>query len=76
MRKTLEQEVHKYFVQLNKAEQKAVIQLLRTFLKNRQQKPERCTIEQYNRELEEAEKRIAAGDFITHEQLTREMKKW
>ncbi|RPD41923.1 hypothetical protein [Chitinophaga barathri] len=76
MGKALEQEMYTYFVQLNEAEKKSVVQMLKTFLKSRKQQPEVYTIEQYNKELEEAEKRIEAGDFITQEDLEKEMEKW
>lgn len=33
-------------------------------------------IEQYNRDIDEAVARYEAGDFITHEQLKKEMEKW
>jgi hypothetical protein len=76
MGKALEQEMYSYFTQLNEAEKKSFIQILKTFLKNRKEKPERITIEQYNKELDEAQKRIASGNFVTHEHLKKEMKKW
>jgi hypothetical protein len=34
------------------------------------------TLEEYNRELEEADKRIEAGYFTTQEDLEKEMKTW
>jgi len=76
MGKALEQEMHHYFVQLDEAEKKSVIQMLKTFLKSRKKKPGQITIEQYNKELEEAEKQITAGNYITQEQLEKEMEKW
>jgi hypothetical protein len=36
----------------------------------------RISIEQYNRELEEAEAEINRGEFITHEELKKKLKKW
>jgi predicted transcriptional regulator len=36
----------------------------------------RISIEQYNRELEEAEAEIDRGEFITHEELKKQMKTW
>jgi predicted transcriptional regulator len=75
MGKNLELEMLDCFAQLNEAEKKSIIQLLKTFLKSRKT-PGRISIEQYNKELEEAEKRIEAGDFTTHEELIKEMKKW
>lgn len=34
------------------------------------------SIEQYNRELEEAEAEIDKGEFISHEELKKQMKAW
>jgi hypothetical protein len=36
----------------------------------------RISIEQYNRELEEAEAEIERGEFISHEKLKKQMKAW
>ena len=36
----------------------------------------RISVEQYNRELEEAEAEIERGEFITHEELKKQMKAW
>lgn len=36
----------------------------------------RISIEQYNRELEEAEKEVGKGRFITHDKLKAKMKEW
>jgi hypothetical protein len=36
----------------------------------------RISIEQYNRELEEAEAEIGRGEFISHEELKKQMKAW
>lgn len=45
-------------------------------MRSRKESPERVTIEQYNIELEEAERQIEAGDFVTQEELEKEMEKW
>jgi len=36
----------------------------------------RISVEQYNRELEEAEAEIDRGEFVTHEELKKQMKAW
>ncbi len=36
----------------------------------------RISVEQYNRELEEAEAEIARGESTTHEELKKQMKAW
>lgn len=68
--------MYSYFTQLSESEKKSFIQLLKTFLKKRTEQPERTSVERYNNELDEAEKRIEAGDFVTQEQLIKAMEKW
>jgi len=36
----------------------------------------RISIEQYNKELDEADAEIDRGEFTTHQELKREMKEW
>ena len=36
----------------------------------------RISVEQYNQELEEAEAEIDRGEFVTHEELKKQMKAW
>ena len=69
---TLATEMLEYFDLLNAAEQKSVLQLIKTFVDGKEDfKPQ--TIEEYNNELDEANARIEAGDFVTHEEV---MKKY
>jgi hypothetical protein len=51
---------------------KAIKAMLHYGLKNEG----RISIEQYNRELEEAEAEIERGEFIAHENLKKQMKAW
>jgi len=51
---------------------KAIKAILHYGLKNEG----RISIEQYNRELEEAEARIDRGDFFTQEEVEKMAKKW
>jgi len=36
----------------------------------------RVSIEQYNKEIDEAVKRVESGKFISHEDVMREMEEW
>jgi predicted transcriptional regulator len=65
-------EMLEYFDQLNIIEQKSVLQLVKTFAISKEHFTPQ-TIEEYNRELEEADAEIEAGDFVTHEEV---MKKY
>lgn len=76
METALDKELINYILQLDDAEKKSVLTMLKTFLKNRiiQDKP--INIEQYNKELEESEAQIEAGKFTTQEELEKEMEQW
>jgi predicted transcriptional regulator len=76
MAKALEQELFKYILQLDEAEKKSVLQMLKTFVKGRDVKATRITIEQYSKEIDEAIARVEAGEFYTHEEAERMAKEW
>lgn len=66
---TLSQEMLNYFMQLNDAEKKSVLELVKTFLNSRKNDFTPQTLEEYNEELEKADAEIEAGDFIPHEEV-------
>jgi hypothetical protein len=65
------QEMLDYFNQLNKAEQKNILQMLKTFLSNRKEGANAQSLEDYTKELEKADAEIEAGDFILHEDVVK-----
>ncbi len=76
MAKALEQELFRYILQLDDAEKKSVLQMLKTFVKGRENNAARVSIEQYNKEIDEAIARVEAGEFYTHEEVERMSKEW
>lgn len=72
----LEQEMHHYFMQLNEEEKKYILLMIKTFLKGKMPEANQISIEQFNKELEEAEREIEEGKFITQDALEKEMEKW
>lgn len=67
---TLSNEMLEYFDRLSDAQQRSVLQLIKTFVDgNNDFQP--MSIEEYNRELEEVDAEIEAGNFITHEDLVK-----
>jgi predicted transcriptional regulator len=76
MASALERELLQYIVQLNEAEKKSVLQMLKTFLKDREKKHSHISIEQYNKEIDEAVARVEAGEYYTHEDVERMAKDW
>ena len=76
MAKALDQELVYYMFQLDEAEKKSVLQMLKTFVKGREKNTDRITIEQYNKEIDEAIARVEAGEFFTHEEVEKMSKDW
>jgi len=66
------------FKQINDASLIQVIKNLLDYGLNNQQSNQegRISIEQYNKELDEAERRIDKGEYITHDDVVKESKKW
>ena len=76
MANALERELLQYILQLDEAEKKSVLQMLKTFLKGREKKVSRIGIEQYNKEIDEAIARVEAGEYYTHDEVERMAKDW
>ena len=76
MANAIDREMYAYFMQLNDAEKKSVVELLKTFMKGRKNQPKDITIDQYNKELDEAMERVQQGEYTTFEDLEKEMKTW
>ncbi len=74
--KALEQEMNLYFMQLSVAEKKSVIQMIKTFLKKENATPDRISIDQYNKEIEEAIAEVAQGKSYTHEEVVKMSENW
>jgi predicted transcriptional regulator len=52
------------------------VKAMYALLKDDIKQEERITIEQYNKELDEAEAEYKRGEFITHEDMLKKIKKW
>jgi len=76
MANALDKQMYDYFVQLNEAEKKSVVQMLKTFLKGRKQDTERVSIDQYNKEIDEALEQIKRGEVYTQEEVEKMAKEW
>ncbi|MBO9619328.1 MAG: hypothetical protein J7539_09870 [Niabella sp.] len=76
MASVLDKEMFNYFTRLNEAEKKSVVQMLKTFLKGRQPAPEPISIEQYNKELDEAMEDVKNGATYSHEEVIKMAKDW
>lgn len=76
MANVLDQKLYNYFELLNDAEKKSVLLLLKTFLASRSGTSESVSIEQYNKEIDEALAEAETGNFITQEEMEKQAAKW
>ena len=76
MAKALEQELLQYFLQLDDAQKKSVLQMLKTFVKGRGKKVARISLDQYNKEIDEAIARVESGEYYSQEEVERMSKEW
>jgi hypothetical protein len=73
MANAIDREMFAYFMQLNDAEKKSVVELLKTFMKGRKNQFDQVSIEQYNKEIDDAMERVSKGEYTTFEDLEKEM---
>jgi len=71
----IDKEMYDYFMQLNEAEKKSVVQMIKTFLQSRKEF-ERISIERYNKEIEEAEAEVERGESYSHAEVVKMSKQW
>ena len=62
--------------ELEQVEDPSLLQAIKAVLHYGLKNEGRISIEQYNRELEEAEAEIDRGEFVSHEELKKQMKAW
>ena len=65
--------LHKYIDKAADAQVEAIYTLLEDKVEAVQ---DRATIEQYNKEIEDSEQEYESGNYITHSEFIKEMKKW
>lgn len=63
-------------MQLDEPQKKSLLEMMKTFLRPKNEPAGAITIEQYNKELEAAMERINNGSFTTLEALEKEMQSW
>ncbi len=71
----IERELNTYIHQLSTDQKKSLLGFIKTMFKNRGEEVESITIEQYNKELDEADAEIDRGEFYTHEEAIEILKK-
>ncbi len=76
MASILDKELLQYFMRLDEPQRRSLLEMMKSFLKTGSESLTPVSIEQYNRELDEAMQRIEKGDFTSLEELEKEMRSW
>lgn len=72
---SIDEELKECIAQLDVSQKKSILEMIKSFIKTDEElQPQ--TVEEYNKELEEAEAEYDRGEFITHEALLNKMKEW
>jgi len=62
--------------EIEQVEDISLLQAIKAVLHYGLQSEGKISVEQYNRELDEAEARIDRGDFVTHEEAVNRIRGW
>ena len=73
MANVLDKELIQYFIKLNEPQKKSFLEMVKSFLKTPGDALNPVTVEQYNKELDEAMQRINDGEFTTLDELEKKM---
>lgn len=74
---SLDKQIEQYLPQLDNEEKQSILSVIKSFLKHKDvPSSQRVTIEQYNKEIDEAVERVEAGEFYTHDEVEEMSKKW
>lgn len=76
MTSVLDTEMINYFNRLNEVEKKSVVEMLKIFLKGREENARSISIEQYNKEIDEAMEEVKKGEVYSHEEVIKMAKNW
>ena len=74
---SLEQEFDQYWSKLSIVEKESLLAVAKNYVQLKDENDtERVSIEEYNKEIDEAVARVEAGEFYTHEEVVKMSKDW
>ncbi len=73
---TIESQILRSLPLLELDQKKSVLSVIKSFLKNKEALAQLITIEQYNKEIDEAMARVKNGEFYSQEEVEEMAKKW
>lgn len=62
--------------EIEQLEDVSLVRILKSMLQYGLRNEGRISLEQYNRELEEADAEVERGEFLTHEEALKEIRSW
>lgn len=68
----IRQKLHQFIDKIEEKKAKAIYTLFEQEIKQ----GERISVEQYNKEIDEAETEFKNGEYITHEAMVKKIKQW
>jgi len=72
---SIDNEFNKYWTLLTTNEKESLLKVAMNYVQLKKE-TNHISLEQYNKEIDEAMQRIDAGEFYTHEEVTEMSKKW
>ena len=74
---SLEQEFDQYWSKLSIVEKESLLAVAKNYVQLKAENDtDRVSIEEYNKEIDEAVARVEAGEFYTHEEVVKMSKDW
>jgi hypothetical protein len=61
---------------LGEEEKQSIIGVIKSFIHLKEDVSPRISIEEYNKELAEAEAEYEKGDYVSHEEMLKRIKQW
>ncbi|MFN8284075.1 MAG: hypothetical protein U0U67_12725 [Chitinophagales bacterium] len=75
MAQVIDKQIIEYLPLLGKEEKKNILGYIKSYVKIKD-KQDRISIKQYNKEIDEAMKRIDSGAYYTQEEVEKKMQQW
>ena len=72
---SLDNEFMQYWAKLTPVEKESLLYVARNYVQLKEESGH-ISIEQYNKEIDEALEQVAAGNYITQEEIEKESEKW
>jgi len=74
--RSLDAEINKFLPLLDNSEKKSILGVIRSFIHLKETETKRISVEDYNKEINEALHQVKNGNYTTHEELEKEMEQW